>query len=258
MKLNIPAAMVLTTSLIGCAGYDAATATQPVVDNSTPVLAVENTATATYWIAPQTTPCQGVGPMQCLLVNEEIAGQASQWQLFYADIAGFELIPGQFQKVQLIKTEVANPPADASSIAYTLQAQLAQTPRHYLTNTQLIANRKWNLKSLTAAPEVNPQQLSEPAYISLSGDSFNGFTGCNRLFGKVDSLFEARDASNAMLKLGPAGMTMMTCADPLVNTIELQLQQALTNADAVHVQWPFLNLYQHDQLIAQFVAEDWD
>jgi len=71
-------------------------------------------------------------------------------------------------------------------------------------------------------------------------------------------LFEAKELDNALLKLGPIGSTLMACADPKANAVEQSLHQALAKVNALLVEWPFLNMYHNDELLIQFVAEDWD
>lgn len=71
----------------------------------------------TYKVASATTIGYGVAPQVCLLVKE---GEASDWELFYSQIEGFDYQPGYEYVLQVQKTPVANPPADGSSIRYTL------------------------------------------------------------------------------------------------------------------------------------------
>ncbi len=69
------------------------------------------------YVAPYGTACIGVGAMECLRVKEE--GEAN-WQLFYNHIEGFAYEEG-FQYTLRVKVEeVASPPADGSSLRYTL------------------------------------------------------------------------------------------------------------------------------------------
>lgn len=250
MRFKLPASLLLTGILsgllIGCSS------------DSGPVEGSEVTTHETYWIAPERVGCQGIVPMQCLVVNQVIDGKATEWQLFYNDIAGFEFVPGFFYKLSVLTSEAANPPADASSLSYTLISEVDKTPRHYASNTMLTENRKWNLKQLVGLNNANPLMLEQPANITISGDRLSGFSGCNNMFGQVQYLFEDEKLQNTLLKLGPVGSTLMACADPNANTVEQKLQQALGVVNAIQVQWPFLNMYQNDELMIQFVAEDWD
>jgi len=137
-------------------------------------------------------------------------------------------------------------------------SKLEKTPLHYFDNTMLVEHRKWNLKQLVNLDVINPQALQQPANIVIAGDGFSGFAGCNNMFGQIEHLFEARELDDASLKLGPIGSTLMACADPNANAVEQSLHQALGKVNALLVEWPFLNMYHNDELLIQFVAEDWD
>ena len=61
-------------------------------------------------IAAHETDCVGVGPRQCLIVNDE---------LFYDSIEGYQHVEGQAARVCVEKTKRPEPiPADASSLIY--------------------------------------------------------------------------------------------------------------------------------------------
>ncbi len=259
MKFKLPASLLLTGILSGLLiGCSSSSDSGAEVGTSDEVEKSEVTTSETYWVAPERVACQGIMPMQCLVVNKVIDGKASEWQLFYNDIAGFEFVEGSFYKLSVATSEVSNPAADASSLSYTLISEVDKTPRHYASNTMLTENRKWNLKQLVGLDNVNPLMLDQPANITIAGDRLSGFSGCNNMFGQVQHLFEDEQLQNTLLKLGPIGSTLMACADPNANAVEQKLQQVLGVVNAIQVQWPFLNMYRNDELMIQFVAEDWD
>ncbi|TKB49677.1 DUF4377 domain-containing protein [Ferrimonas aestuarii] len=73
-------------------------------------------------VAPQKTHCVGVGPMQCLVVDD---------QLFYEPIIGFEFEPGFEYKLRIQRIEAFTDgqiPADASRYQYKLLEVLSKTP----------------------------------------------------------------------------------------------------------------------------------
>nr|WP_317207113.1 DUF4377 domain-containing protein [Chryseobacterium arthrosphaerae] len=54
---------------------------------------------------------------------------SDSWENFYSNIEGFTYEPG-YEYVLKVKTEkIANPPADASSIKYTLVEQVSKTKK---------------------------------------------------------------------------------------------------------------------------------
>ena len=77
----------------------------------------ESTDTTRLWIGPERVECEGVAPMMCLQVAESEDGD---YQLFYDTIEGFDYQEGTSYVIDVSITEVENPPADASSVQYTL------------------------------------------------------------------------------------------------------------------------------------------
>lgn len=61
-------------------------------------------------IAAKTVPCEGVAPMQCLVVNGEF---------FYDPIDGYEHVEGQAAQICVLRTERPKPiPADLGQFQY--------------------------------------------------------------------------------------------------------------------------------------------
>ena len=77
----------------------------------------ESPDTTRLWIGPERVECEGVAPMMCLQVAESEDGD---YQLFYDTIEGFDYQEGTLYVIDGSITEVENPPADASSLQYTL------------------------------------------------------------------------------------------------------------------------------------------
>ena len=80
----------------------------------------------TYTIASKSTIGYGVAPQRCLLVRE---GDEQSWSLFYSRIEGFDYEEGYEYVLNVQKTPVNNPPADVSSIRYTLVNILSKEAR---------------------------------------------------------------------------------------------------------------------------------
>lgn len=77
-----------------------------------------STSHKTIYIAPEKRPCTGVGKMDCMLIKTD-KGQEN-WQFFYNQIEGFDYEEGYEYELLIKETKIDNPPADASSIKYTL------------------------------------------------------------------------------------------------------------------------------------------
>ncbi len=97
------------------------TATQCSVQTS------ENTSIKTLFISADQRDCSnGAGKMKCMLVREK---PTDEWELFYNNIDGFSYEPGYDYVLTVSTAKIANPPADGSSIKYTLIRQISKAKR---------------------------------------------------------------------------------------------------------------------------------
>lgn len=96
--------------------------------SSCSIQTAENSSIKTLIVSAETKECDhGTMKTQCMLVKER---PTAEWQYFYNNIEGFSYEKG-FDYVLSVKTErVANPPADASSIKYTLIKQISKIKRY--------------------------------------------------------------------------------------------------------------------------------
>lgn len=74
-------------------------------------------------VASQQADCVGVGPQKCYLVKESAD---KDWEFLYQDIGGFRFEPGYEYKLEVRKERIENPPADGSSIKYTLIKEISK------------------------------------------------------------------------------------------------------------------------------------
>jgi len=110
------AAATMVVAVGGCSSDDGgATATS----------AAAGTDVVRMWIQPELAECTGVGPMECMQVAYTEDGEP---QLFYSGIDGFTFVEGTSYVVDVQVTEVASPPADGSSLSYTLVEVVSETP----------------------------------------------------------------------------------------------------------------------------------
>ena len=80
---------------------------------------------STLYVDSELSDCVGVAMQQCMLVRDNLD---SSWKNFYDQIDGFEFQQGYTYKLKIQVTEVENPPADASSLKYSLVEILEKTP----------------------------------------------------------------------------------------------------------------------------------
>lgn len=79
----------------------------------------------TLYVGPEQVDCVGVAPQKCLLVRESTE---VDYSYFYGNIEGFEYEPGYNYELQVNQIPVENPPADGSSIRWTLIEVVEKVP----------------------------------------------------------------------------------------------------------------------------------
>ncbi len=72
---------------------------------------------STLFVNSNLVDCVGVAKQQCMLVKENLD---DDWEFFYDAIEGFEFEQGFVYNLKIKVTEIENPPADASSLKYSL------------------------------------------------------------------------------------------------------------------------------------------
>ena len=82
-----------------------------------------DTVRVTMDVAAHRVPCTGEARMQCLRVR--IAPDTA-WKLFYDHIEGFTFEDGYRWRLEVDRRRVPDPPADGSSLAYTLVRVVAK------------------------------------------------------------------------------------------------------------------------------------
>lgn len=81
----------------------------------------------TVFVAAEVQPCTaGVARTTCLQVRE---AEDQPWTLHYFGYEGFQHQPGVEYRLRVRGTPVANPPADASSVHWSLIEILDQKPK---------------------------------------------------------------------------------------------------------------------------------
>ena len=74
-----------------------------------------------FWVEGTGETCDaGAAKMKCLLINRSTDPEKGQWEYFYNSIEGFEFKQGVRQFIRVRIDTIENPPADGSSLKYTL------------------------------------------------------------------------------------------------------------------------------------------
>ncbi len=135
------------------------------------------------WVSGIKTECSaGAGKMQCLYVYKGETLDDANWENFYAKIEGFEFEEGFMKKLEIKEGKIDNPPADGSSIKYTMVKELDKKV-DYRANV----NGDWTLSRLNDAP-VNRSVKLPNMIINLSRMQVSGNGGCNNYTGKITKL----------------------------------------------------------------------
>jgi heat shock protein HslJ len=175
----------------------------------------------TFFINSQQKDCTGVGPMKCLQYKEIEDGA---WKLMYQVIEGFEFEPGYLYTIKVKQTKVKNPPADGSSIRYTLKKIVSKVKD---TNMEATTSRspegKWLITSLVMEGKLT--DISAKAFELEFKEAGNQVSTkiCNMIRGGY-----TMEGSN--VKFGPMASTKMMCPDM---NYEASFNQAIMQVDNI-------------------------
>jgi heat shock protein HslJ len=168
---------------------------------------VANTGVAvekTIYIGPNLVDCVGVAPQKCMQVKEN---SEDDYSMFYNQIEGFDYEEGYEYELVVREEKVENPPADASSLKWTLVEEVSKKPAAEAGMVEL-EDTQWMLISyldqagdlVDALPGTNTTALFQEGQV-------NGNAGCNGYFGSYE-------VEGANLSIGPLASTEMFCVSP--------------------------------------------
>lgn len=161
----------------------------------------------TIYVSGKTITCTGVIQQQCLQIKYSLE---EDYINFYDDIEGFQHDKGTDYIIKVKRTDVKNPPADASNYKYSLVEILEKKPTPIA-----LEDGSW----LVAGIVGFKGDFKRDPLLSLSSElnQVSGSTGCNRFFGKVIT-------DKNKLSFQNIGLTKMACDD---NGLEVQMLAVL-------------------------------
>lgn len=175
-----------------------------------------NTVEKTFWINSAKLPCQGVGPMSCLQVQDGEKIEEGRWQNFFSNIEGFEYEPGNIYRIVVAVEQLPPPiPADASSLRYRLVKVISKTADKTLAITDI-----WLVEKV--GEYEKPKGMGDKSLtfeFNASERRMFGFSGCNTLRGPITKLTETE------LEFGNLASTMMACGQA-----NMELERTVSNA----------------------------
>jgi heat shock protein HslJ len=192
--------VLLAGVLAACGGEEATVTSAPAVQPGPTETASGEPPAAqqkTIFVGPVLVDCVGFAAQKCLLVKEN---PDDTYAPFFDQIEGFEYQEG-YEYELVVKTEsVENPPADASSIKWTLV--------EVVNKTMSLEGRLWKLESYANSDgEVVSVLPGTETTIEFRAGQLGGNTGCNSYFGSYE-------VDGNSLNIGGTGMTEMYCGAP--------------------------------------------
>lgn len=233
--MMLMSAALLLLALAGC---------QPVQDTRASADAARE---ATLYVGPELVDCVGVGPMKCMLVKEN---PEDEYQFFYSQIEGFTFEPGYTYELRVRIEPVANAPADASSLKYTLIEMVSKEPVEAAAmETAVLEGPTWQLTAVgDASGALNDVPAGVEATALFEAGRVGGSGGCNRYGASYTLVGES-------LTIMPGPMTMMACPEPQMS-VEQQFMATLAATASYEISGDQLALLDASgQTVATFVVQ---
>ena len=162
--------------------------------------AVPSSTEKTVWVGPWLVDCTGVAPQTCLLVKE---APAEAYRIFYGEIEGFDYVEGNEYQLTVNEEQIKDPPADGSTIKWTLVSVDSQTPA-----SADLEDTLWGLVSYSGPEGLMIDVLDGSTVTAqFAGGQVSGTSGCNTYTG-------AAVVNGSKLQIGPLASTMMFCSEP--------------------------------------------
>jgi heat shock protein HslJ len=158
----------------------------------------------TLFVGPELVDCTGVAPQKCMLVKDN---PKDEYSFFYDQIEGFDYEEGYEYELVVQVEPVEDPPADASSLKWTLVNVVSKEPVEPADGDKL-EGTDWVLVSYLDQAGVMVEVLPDTYTTAVFQDGHvNGNAGCNGYFGEYEL-----DGSN--ISVGPLASTEMYCGNP--------------------------------------------
>ena len=201
--------------------------------------------TQIIYVKESKVPCTGVAPMECLQIKKE---NGAGWSNLYTPIQGFKYTPGYRYKLKVRVTKIKNPPADGSSLKYTLIKVLE---KKMVSNTgdqaSGVFDKKWVLVKMEGADIPGTGIWME---FDTSTKRIQGKSGCNSLMG-------AYSTSGSTITFNQTAGTLMACPDEHVMHREVAFMKHLGDRTFTYeIAGPNINLLEKGEVVLQFNLQD--
>jgi heat shock protein HslJ len=180
-------------------------------------------STKHIYVADHLVDCEGVGSQKCMLTKDKIV---DNWSNFYDQIEGFTYEEGYEYLLGVKVKKIKNPPADGSSLKYTL----VEVYEKKKTEKQITLNNMWKVISMK---DIENLKIYPTIQFDENEKKLSGFAGCNNYFGSYDP--ESRQ-----LDFSKMGMTRKMCPDM---TVENAFVNNLRNVSYYKIENKILSFY---------------
>ncbi|HWV69340.1 META domain-containing protein, partial [Chitinophaga sp.] len=215
----------------------ATTFTGPVQNKQQPA------KTQVIYVKESKEPCTGVAPMECLQIK---GVNDTDWSNLYTNINGFKYTPGYRYKLRVRITQIKNPPADGSSLKYTL-SKVLEKKKIPNTGSSADTGKKWVLIKMgdEAITDGAIWMELDPAQKRIHGKS-----GCNSMMG-------AYTISGNNITFSKTAGTLMACPDRDMMRRETTFMKQLGDQTFQYtVSGQTVSLRQNGNTILQFRLEE--
>ncbi len=162
----------------------------------------------TLFVGPTLVDCEGVAPQKCMLVMDN---PDDGYQMFYGNIEGFDFEEGFEYELIVRVEEIENPPADASSLKYTLVSVVNKSPATPTANPEVsMPTQTYTLDwYLNAQGEQTAVLPGTEITLAFMDGRVAGNSGCNQYSGGAE-------INGNQIKLGGMMSTMMACEETIM------------------------------------------
>lgn len=205
------------TSTNGETGTDSGVTEQ---DGNTAVVEQSNGQIVTIYVGPEQVECTGVAPQTCLQVR---LSPDEPYTLFYDTIQGFTHTPGFEYVLQVQINQIENPPADGSSLSYTLVAIVSQTevgttavvsPDPNQPTATSLVGQTWQWETFIDPMGAANIPNSEQYTITFTPEnSVQIQADCNTALGEYSFEYATAEQNNGIIQIQLNLTTLALCAD---------------------------------------------
>jgi heat shock protein HslJ len=174
------------------------------VESKEPVPIAGDAVEKTIYVGPELVDCTGVAPQKCMLVKEN---PEDEYRFFYDQIEGFDYEEGYEYELVIMEEPVENPPADASSIKWTLIEVVSKEPVADVDAVRLEGTDWVMVSYLNQEGVMTESRAGVNSTAQFLDGQLNGSAGCNGYFGGYE--LDGNDIS-----VGPLASTEMFCGGP--------------------------------------------